>query len=375
MNVLITGGAGFVGTHLARRLLREDARVTILDNFHSQIHGDNRSLPEDLAPYIDLQIGDVRDVAAVTHAVKAQDVVVHLAAETGTGQSMYEVLRYEDVNVRGTAVLIQSLANDKRSTCRQLIVASSRAVYGEGKYRCATHGDVYPDGRCVGDMLAGNFEPRCPLCGVPGEVQPTDEDAPLKPASFYGLTKQMQEQMSLLFARTAGISAIALRFQNIYGPGQSLKNPYTGILAIFSNQARANAPINIFEDGCESRDFVYIDDAVQAIWRCMKISSPLNTSLNVGSGERISVNEVVRAIVDFFSSRSQVSITGAFRQGDIRHNAADLRRARTVTGFEPKWSFQDGICRFLDWTTSQETTRQGYESSLQEMRERGLLHG
>ena len=375
MNVLVTGGAGFIGTHLARRLLREGCSVTILDNFHPQIHGKRQSLPPDLAPHVDLQIGDVRDESIVAQALMGQDVVVHLAAETGTGQSMYEILRYEEVNIRGTAVLIHSLANDKASHVRKLVVASSRAVYGEGRYKCKADGDVYPDGRSVRDMLVGCFEPRCPVCGESCEVQPTTEDAPLKPSSFYGLTKQVQEQMSLMYAKAMGFSGIALRFQNVYGPGQSLKNPYTGILAIFSNQARLNAPINIFEDGLESRDFVYVDDAIEAIRRSIKGSDLPVLPLNVGSGERVTVKEVVQEIKKFFSSQSQISTTGAFRQGDTRHSVADLSKARETIGFEPRWRFHDGIRQFSNWASSQAQAACQYETSLQEMRQRGLLHG
>jgi len=375
LNVLLTGGAGFIGTHLARRLLREGCPVTILDSFSPQVHGNTRSLPPDLAGNVDLQIGDVRDESAVTRALEGQEIIVHLAAETGTGQSMYEVLRYESVNVGGTAVLMQSLVNNKATGVRKVILASSRAVYGEGKYRCSTDGDVYPEGRKVENLRAGRFEPGCPTCGAPCEVQPTTEDSPLKPSSFYGLTKQIQEQMISLFAKALGFSWAALRYQNVYGPGQSLKNPYTGILAIFSNQARAHKPINIFEDGLESRDFVYIDDVIDATWRCITAEDVELGALNVGSGERIRVREVVREILDFFSSHSEVAVSGAFRQGDIRHSVADLRKVRKMIGFEPKWRFCDGIRQFLTWSTGQETTPSGYLFSLEEMRQRGLLHG
>jgi len=375
VKVLVTGGAGFIGTHVVRRLLREDCSVTVLDNFSPQVHGDVRSLPSDLASHVDLQVGDIRDESAVARALRGQEAVVHLAAETGTGQSMYEVLRYEDVNVHGTAVLMHCLSTQKSTSFRKFIVASSRAIYGEGKYTCLKDGCVYPEGRRVEDMLAGQFEPRCPICGNECEVQATDEDSALKPASFYGLSKQMQEQMTRLFARMIGFSAVALRFQNVYGPGQSLKNPYTGILAIFSNQARAHAPINIFEDGFESRDFVFIDDAVEAVWRCIADTKMRLESLNVGSGVRVAVKEVVREITSYFSSQSEITITGAFRQGDIRHSVADLQRAQQLIGFTPSWQFHEGIRQFLGWVTSQEPTLHRYEFSLQEMRERGLLHG
>jgi dTDP-L-rhamnose 4-epimerase len=375
MNVLVTGGAGFIGTHLVRRLLREGCSVTVLDNFSPQVHGDTRSLPSDVASDVNLLTGDVRDESSVARALKGQEIIVHLAAETGTGQSMYEVLRYEDVNVRGTAVVMNCLVNNRASRVRKVVLASSRAVYGEGKHECYLHGSVYPEGRKVEDLLAGQFEPLCPECGATCQVQPTTEDSPLKPCSFYAMTKSIQEQMTLFFSKASGLSWTALRYQNVYGPGQSLKNPYTGILAIFSNQARVNEPINVFEDGLESRDFVYIDDAIEATWQCIARADTHAEALNVGSGERVTVKEAVRQIMDFFSSQSQVSISGAFRQGDIRHCVADLQKARNLIGFKPQWRFRDGVRRFLTWATSEEPSPSRYGFSLEEMRQRGLLHG
>jgi dTDP-L-rhamnose 4-epimerase len=234
---------------------------------------------------------------------------------------------------------------------------------------------VYPKARKVEDMLAGLFEPRCPLCGSECEVVPTTEDSPLQLSSFYGLTKQMQEQMILLFAGTLNLCGVALRYQNVYGPGQSLKNPYTGILAVFANQARLSQPLNIFEDGLESRDFVYIEDVVEATWRCIVAENVNVETVNVGSGVRVTVREIAHEIVDFFGSRSPIVVSGAFRQGDIRHNLADLQKARMTIGFEPKWEFRRGIRHFLEWAVSQELTSDQYEFSLQEMRQRGFLHG
>lgn len=374
MNILVTGGAGFIGTHLVRRLLREGCEVAVLDNFSPQIHGDVRSLPPDISPHVHLHVADIRDKEQLTRALQNQDVVVHLAAETGTGQSMYEVERYASVNIQGTALLMDCLVNKRGSSVRKLLVASSRAIYGEGKYRCQRDGVVYPSPRKAEDMRAGHFEPRCPQCQEACEPLPTSEDSAIRPSSFYGLTKHVQEQMTLLFARTLGLPALALRYQNVYGPGQSLKNPYTGILAIFSNQARANQPINVFEDGRESRDFVYIDDVVEATWRSVNAEGDHVEALNVGCGERTTVSQVVEEIVKFYSSRSEVSVTGSFRKGDIRHNVADLTRARELIGYAPQWSFGRGIVQFLQWAASQEVSASGYESSLEEMRERGLFH-
>lgn len=374
INVLVTGGAGFIGKHLARRLLQESCRVTLLDNFCPQIHGGQQQLPPDLSAHVRLIVGDVRHQQVFQQALDGQDVVVHLAAETGTGQSMYEIARYESVNVGGMAILMDCVVNEKSSRVQKIVVASSRAVYGEGKYSCPTCGVVYPAVRQVEDVQAGQFDPRCPHCGSPCTSLPTDETAPYQPSSFYGLTKQVQEQMALMFAPRLGLSAFALRYQNVYGPGQSLKNPYTGILAIFANQARLGEPINVFEDGQESRDFVYIDDAVEATWQCIRPSTTGIEAINVGSGERTTVRTAAQEIVQHLHSPSEIQVSGAFRAGDIRHNLADLSLARARLGFEPRWSFSSGIQEFLRWTKTQTVEAIQYEQSLAEMRAKGLMH-
>ena len=372
--ILITGGAGFIGLHLARRLLADGAEVTLFDSFSPQIHGSANRLPADLAPHVRLVRGDVRDKDVFHAALDGQETVVHLAAETGTGQSMYEVFHYTEVNLGGTALLMDYLVNSPQCKVAKIVTASSRAIYGEGKYECPAHGMVYPDARLEADMKAGRFEPVCPICAEPCVSVPTDESSPLSPSSYYGLTKQVQEQMTLLFGRTRGLSAFALRYQNVYGPGQSLQNPYTGILAIFSNQARAGKPITIFEDGEESRDFVYIDDVVDATWRAIRPDAAGVEALNVGSGVRTTVSEVVQEIVRFFGSASEVSVTGAFRLGDIRHNTADLARAEARLGYAPRWEFRDGLREFLTWASAQEAPASRYEESLNELSAKGLMH-
>jgi len=374
MRILITGGAGFIGTHLARRLLADGAEVTVFDSFSPQIHGTSEALAPDVAPHVRLVRGDVRDKDAFHAALENQETVVHLAAETGTGQSMYEVSRYTDVNLGGTALLMDYLVNSPNSKITKLVTASSRAIYGEGKYECLAHGTVYPNARLEADMKAGRFEPVCPQCALPCVSVPTDESSRLSPSSYYGLTKQVQEQMTLLFGRTRGVSAFALRYQNVYGPGQSLQNPYTGILAIFSNQARAGLPIYIFEDGQESRDFVYVDDVVEATARTLRPDTAGVEALNVGSGVRTTVSEVVREIVQFFGSASEVSVTGAFRLGDIRHNTADLALAEARLGYQPRWTFHDGLREFLTWAQMQDAPAGRYEESLNELSAKGLMY-
>jgi len=372
--ILITGGAGFIGQRLARTLISTGSQVRIIDSFSPQIHAVNE-LPKDLACEVELIKADIRDREALKVALSGVDTVVHLAAETGTGQSMYEIDKYFSVNVQSTATLLDLLQNDLNGVAiRNLVVASSRAVYGEGAYLCKDHGTVYPDQRERQNLEVGNFEPLCPTCGANVSLMATPEVAPFKPMSFYGLTKQVQEQAILLFGQTHGINAFGLRYQNVYGPGQSLKNPYTGILAVFSNLARQNQPIEIYEDGNESRDFVYVDDIVEATARCVNFTGKFVGTLNVGSGKPTSVMTVAEEIKRYFGSTSSIGVTGKFRVGDIRHNIADVTRIQTLLDFTPKISFSEGLSRFLDWATQiPAEDKEAYIRSVSELSSRGLM--
>jgi dTDP-L-rhamnose 4-epimerase len=375
MNILITGGAGFIGTHLSRCLLALGHQLTILDNFLPQVHAGNTELASDISAHVHLVRGDVADKDAFKAALLNVQCVVHLAAETGTGQSMYEVARYERTNLAGTALLYDLMAKMPGHEVERIVVASSRSIYGEGAYRCDKDGLVYPTSRSSDDKHSGYYDPLCPKCGGPCATTPTPELAPFQPSSFYGLTKQVQEQTVLLFGQVLRIPSFALRFQNVYGPGQSLQNPYTGILAIFSNLARTGRPIHVFEDGRESRDFVYIDDVVWATAACVVGNAVGCHAVNVGSGERTSVLDVAQGINEFYGGKSVVETTGAFREGDIRHGMADLTHARSLLGYNPLWGFRDGLQSFLQWANKSAPTSSGYEQSLAEMRQRGLLHG
>lgn len=372
--VLVTGGAGFIGQRLARALLAKGFSLRVLDNLSPQIHAEP-SLPADLAGSVELIKADVRDRDAMQHALLGVNAIVHLAAETGTGQSMYEIDRYFSVNVQATATMLDLLQNEATSdSLRSFVVASSRAVYGEGAYRCASHGRVFPEQRTRERLTRGLFEPVCPDCGGQVQMLPTQESAPFCPMSMYGLTKQVQEQAVLLFARTRGINGFGLRYQNVYGPGQSLKNPYTGILAVFSNLARQNQPIEIYEDGLESRDFVYIDDVVEATVRSVEYAGPFTGALNVGSGKATSVMTVAQEIRQFFGSAITIGITGAFRMGDIRHNIADTSELERVLGFVPSVSFKQGLSGFLNWASSQAPQdKAAYLRSVDELAARGLM--
>jgi dTDP-L-rhamnose 4-epimerase len=377
MNVLITGGAGFIGQHTAKRLIDMGHSVYILDNLSEQIHGcDVDAVKEHIrGKFIH---GDIRDRAALEEAFSNDiEVIYHFAAETGTGQSMYEIAAYTDVNIQGTANLLSYIQeNNSSGILKKIIVASSRAIYGEGAYSCSDHGEVYPDIRKDTDILDRNFENKCPVCDAELKLLHTNEGAPFKPASIYGLTKQVQEQMILMFAANSNIQAYSLRYQNVYGPGQSLLNPYTGILAVFSNLARNGSDINIFEDGLESRDFVYIDDVVNANILCLQDSSSFVGVLNIGTGESITVNEVAKLINEFFDSQSKLQISGMYRVGDIRHNKADISKATKMINFTARVSFRDGLQNFLEWACLQKGPADyGFESSITELKHKGLMLG
>lgn len=375
MNILITGGAGFIGSRLANYLITRGHRVTVLDNLSEQIHGiepEKSSLFRSLHPQVEFIHGSVTQRADLTRALTGVDTVVHLAAETGTGQSMYAIQHYSEVNISGTALLLDVIAND-RLPIQKIVVASSRAVYGEGKYSCSIHGDVYPASRVAEDMERGDFSVHCPRCGAEVTMIATDEETPVRPASVYGITKLTQEQMVLTVGKSLGISAIAFRYQNVYGPGQSLSNPYTGILSIFSTRIRNGSGINIFEDGNESRDFVFIDDVVEATAKAIEHKQPLVDVFNVGSGVATDVLTIANALQTLFGAAVPTEVTGQFRLGDIRHNVADLTKVRRVLGFEPSVSIEEGLARFLGWVKGEQVQTDRYEESLEELKAKGLF--
>jgi dTDP-L-rhamnose 4-epimerase len=376
-HILITGGAGFIGRHLAHRMLTEGFEVTIYDIFSPQIHGgaSPQVVLGELWRACRVIQGDVRDRDALGKALADQTVVVHLAAETGTGQSMYEVERYVDVNSRGTAVLLDLVANGVKGIER-MVVASSRAVYGEGRYECPEHGIVYPRPRKKTDMDRGDFAVKCPICDAPSSELATDESSKLHPTSIYGITKLNQEQMVLVESEALGIPGVALRYQNVYGPGQSLNNPYTGILSIFSRLLQAGNEINIFEDGMESRDFVYIDDVVEATFRAIQGGETATGAFNVGTGTKTTVHQVALTLKEIYGSSSPLRVSGNYRLGDIRHNFAELNHVQARLDFVPRVSFAEGIRAFSKWVLSQAQGATGglaYERSIQELRARGLM--
>lgn len=377
--ILITGGAGFIGSNLSRKLIDKGFKVIVLDNLSKQIHGDNpditspifKNLPKEVQ-FVNGDITSRTDLEKVIIEMNC-DAIVHYAAETGTGQSMYEIEKYNQVNIGGTALMLDILTNQKHQV-KKVVVASSRSIYGEGKYISKHYGVVYPSSRNEMDMNEGYFE--ATYNGNRDlELLPTDEESKIHPSSVYGITKQVQEQLVMTVCPTIGIAPVALRYQNVYGPGQSLSNPYTGILSIFSNLILSGNPINIFEDGNESRDFVFIDDVVEATFLSLQMDVANGNIFNVGTGIATKVIEVVEQLMKCYNKKVSYTVTGNYRVGDIRHNYADLTKIKSMIGFNPKVNFEMGITQFAAWVMHQHLPADKYEESLNEMKAKGLFKG
>jgi dTDP-L-rhamnose 4-epimerase len=375
-NILITGGAGFIGSGLALYLINEGCTVTVLDNLSEQIHGADPEISSPLYRSIKEKVrfikGTVTSRSDWEKAIDGNEVIVHLAAETGTGQSMYQISHYADVNIGGTALMLDILANQK-TAIKKVIIASSRAIYGEGKYISPELGPVYPKHRIAADMDKGHVEVTYPGAVTPLQLVATDEESKIHPSSVYGITKQNQEQMVMTVCPTLGIAPVAFRYQNVYGPGQSLTNPYTGILSIFSTLVLNNKPINIFEDGKESRDFVFISDVIRATFLGIEKEEANGQVFNVGTGIPTTVLEVAEGLIRLYGKEVPVTITGNYRLGDIRHNYADLKKIESLLGFSPSVSFAEGLQQFTAWVKAQEVQASRYEESIAEMKSKGLM--
>ena len=366
--ILITGGAGFIGRYLSRALLARGHRVRVLDSLIEQVHGD-RTRPEGLDPEVAVQIGDVRDDASVRKALKGVDKVVHLAAEVGVGQSMYAVDRYVSVNDYGTAVLFQQLIDNP---VKRVVVASSMSIYGEGLYR-TLDGDLVED--AVRLPQTGNevsWDPLDPK-GRPLQPAPTPEWKRPTLASVYALTKYVQERLTLTLAPAYGMEGVALRLWNVYGPGQALSNPYTGVLAIFASRLHNGQPPVIFEDGEQRRDFVHAEDVAQAFVLALEHPKAPGGVFNIGSGEHRTVREVADLLAKAMNRPDlQPEITGKTRAGDIRHCIPDIAKAQAELGFAPSRDFTDGLAELAEWVARQEARDRVHEAR-QELEARGLV--
>jgi dTDP-L-rhamnose 4-epimerase len=371
-NVLVTGGAGYIGSHLVDALVERGYQVTVLDSLEPQVHRSG-TWPSYANPRASYLKGDVRDRSALEPLVLAADAVVHFGAAVSVGQSMYQVDRYVDVNTRGTALLLDILVNTKHHV-QKVIVASSIGVYGEGAYRCAVHGAVAPAIRAETQLAARDWEQRCPVCGAHVESIPTPEDKALYRDNIYSMTKYHQEEMVLLIGKTYGIPAVAPRFFNVYGPRQSLSNPYAGVAAIWlSRLLNGRAPV-VFEDGGQLRDFVSIHDVVDCLVSMLEQPGADYLPVNIGSGQAVTILEIATLLRRLLGSSIEPEITQTGRKFDIRHNTADITRARQTLGFAPKVTLEQGFGELIEWARhSPDGAVDFFERALDELRRKGLL--
>jgi dTDP-L-rhamnose 4-epimerase len=367
--ILITGGAGFVGSHLADGLLHEGHEVRILDDLTPQVH--QAGLPDYLSTDVELIRGDVRDPRRLKEALSGVDVVFHFAATVGVGQSMYEISRYMSVNTQGTAELLQAIL-DARPALDKLIVASSMSIYGEGRYACSTcNRSTAPPVRSNAQLRSGKWDLYCDTCGNVLRPQPTNETKPSEINSFYALSKRDQEEMCLIYGRTYGLPVTALRFFNIYGTRQALSNPYTGVAAIFaSRMLNGQAPL-VFEDGEQMRDFVSVHDIVRANILATQQPQSDGEVINVGSGRPISIRQVAEILGRALGSTMEPVITRKYRAGDIRHCYADLTKARALLRYEPQVTHEEGFRELAEWL-SQQRAEDKAETMLKELSAYGL---
>lgn len=366
--VLVTGGAGFIGSHVVELLLSQGHDVRVYDKLVEQVHGGNgpRYVPAD-AEFVQADISD-RD--ALQRAMRGVETVVHLAAEVGVGQSMYEIDRYVQANTGGTGVLLDILANEAHTVGR-IVVASSMSIYGEGRYVCSTDGAVAPPLRTNQQLADGDWEPHCPSCGQTLEARPTDEAKPLHPTSVYAISKMDQELLCLSFGAAYDLDVVALRYFNAYGPRQALSNPYTGVAAIFSGRLLNHKAPLVFEDGLQKRDFVHVRDIARATVLAMASTRASGHAVNVGAGQPMTIADVARTLAGKLDLALEPEITGKFRSGDIRHCWADTTVAAELLGYTPEIGFEDGMAELVDWLAS-ETAEDKIEEMRLELEKRGL---
>ncbi len=370
--VLVTGGAGFIGSFIVDELVRRGYRVRILDNLEPQVHGPERIAPEYLNPDAEFINADIRDSEAVRRALDGVEILFHEAALVGVGQSMYQIRRYTDINATGAASVLDVIAAGKNAV-RKMLVASSMSIYGEGKYECGKCGAVHPKLRSVDQLRDGRWEMPCPHCNETARPVPTDEDKPLLPTSIYAVNKRDHEEMFLAVGNAYKIPTVALRYFNVYGPRQALSNPYTGVCAIFSARLLNGKSPVIFEDGLQSRDFVHVRDIVQANMLAMEKQEADYQVFNVGSGRPLAILDIARILTSKIAPESELEpeIANKFREGDIRHCYADISRIRSSLGYEPSVPFEDGIDELTRWVGTQ-VADDRFEQARKELEERGL---
>jgi dTDP-L-rhamnose 4-epimerase len=367
VRVLITGGAGFIGSHLVDRLAARGDDVVVLDSLQQQVHNGDAPALLDGVTFIS---GDVGDPEAADRALAAVDGVVHLAAAVGVGQSMYEIDRYVRLNTMASATFLERVLGGQTRPTR-LVVASSMSIYGEGEYECEEHGAVAPRPRSEVQLLARSWECLCPDCGSELRPRPTRETKPLIPTSIYAITKRDHEEMFLVVGDAYAIPTVALRFFNVYGPGQALSNPYTGVAAIFASRLLNGRSPVIFEDGRQTRDFIHVSDIVEGILAALESEEAVGHAVNLGTGRPTSVDAVAAALARGLDVELEPERTEQYRAGDIRHCVADTERASQLLGFTAQVELEQGMARLAEWLAGQEAVDR-IDAATQELAARGL---
>ena len=372
--ILVTGGAGFIGSHLVDKLIDElGLEVTVFDILEEQVHGKNKKPPDYLNSNAHFIQGSVTNYEKLKELVLNHDVVFHLAAMVGVGQSMYQIQKYIEHNILGTSNLLDIIANCEHNI-KKLVIASSNTVYGEGKSKCSKCGVIFPKLRTFKQLKNKDWEIHCPKCSSKVKPLLTDEETPFNSSSIYALTKQAQEQTGLLIGDTYGIDTTVLRFFLVYGPRQALSNPYTGVCSIFSSRLFNNKPPIIFEDGLQSRDFVNVKDVCQALTLSMNKIEANGEIFNVASGEPITINEVANIITKKINPNLKPIYSKEYRIGDIRHCLADISKIKTKLGYTPTVSFKKGINDVIEWIKPQiGTITDDSQKAINELKEKGLL--
>jgi len=372
--ILVTGGAGFIGSHLVDILIEEkECNVIVFDSLEEQVHGKRTKPPSYLNEKAEFIYGSVSDYNKLEELIKRSDIVFHLAAKVGVGQSMYQVKEYIENNIFGTANLLDILANSEHDI-KKLIVASSNTVYGEGKYNCENCGIVFPKLRTMDQLKTKDWELNCPKCGKKVEPLLSDETTPFDPSSIYAFSKQAQEQSSLLISETYGIKTTILRFFLVYGSRQALSNPYTGVCAIFGTRLFSRNPPIIFEDGYQTRDFVNVKDICQALILSMEKDAANGEIFNVGTGIPISIKEVAEILSEKINPDLKPIYNQQYRVGDIRHCIADISKIKAKLGYKPTIPFKEGIDEVLNWIQSSVNNFQDNSNkAIEILKEKSLL--
>ncbi|MFH0732494.1 MAG: NAD-dependent epimerase/dehydratase family protein [Candidatus Omnitrophota bacterium] len=372
MKILVTGGAGFIGSHLVDELVNQGHSVKIYDNLQPQVHGVARLAPGYLNRDAEFINADILDRDAFKKAIKGVDILFHQAALVGVGQSMYEIARYTQGNSLGAATMLDVLANEKHNI-KKMIVASSMSIYGEGKYNCKKCSNIYPQLRPQKQLKQKKWEMLCPLCGTKAKAVATDEAKTLSPTSIYAIGKRDHEEMFLAIGNAYKIPVVALRYFNVYGPRQALSNPYTGVCAIFSARIlNGNKPI-IFEDGLQSRDFIHIKDILKANVLAMTKERADYNVFNVGTGKSINILEIAKILIRKINPSKGLlpEIKNKFRQGDIRHCFADITKIKKMLKFTPSVSFEEGMNDLINWVR-QQSCEDKISDAMEELKKRGL---